>query len=520
MDNFLSGSEKYPKELLEGRVSVEGNVIASIYKDILLLDETELTSKDFITEDGVFYFGLAKLIRDRGFNVIDEVTILSNTTELVIDGFVDRGGWDTIQHFTDVINERNWEKYIDTLYRENIILNLHSNGFNLLNPIIEIDNKGKEKSIVPLLLFRKMSAEEVLDWYESKISGFGTGYSSKILEEEDIEITDDFLSKLCSGEESGVPFDIFYNSEDDSESYCLPQISKHINGMQDGTSNCIAGHSSTGKSTLSVSMLMGLIYRGRKVLYISNEEKSKAFKIRFILWILAKRFKYFNITKKKLTNGDLTEIDKEYLKKAQLFWNETIKGNFKFISIPDSDIALVKKKCRENILKYGFDVVYYDTMKLDMNGNDDNHWLSLIKDARALDVIAKKYNIIMIFSLQLALNSLGRLFLDSNCLSMSKQIKETLTTLILMRTVYSEELDKENKKFYISPFRRKLTAGKWINEEYEVDKDGVYRCVFIDKSRESENSSDTGIAHLLKFNGAAGTFSEVAMCKPKHGIIQ
>ncbi len=41
----------------------------------------------------------------------------------------------------------------------------------------------KDKKVIPLKLFRKMTAEEVTDWYEARISTYGTGYSSKILEE-------------------------------------------------------------------------------------------------------------------------------------------------------------------------------------------------------------------------------------------------------------------------------------------------------------------------------------------------
>ena len=49
MGKFISGCEKYPKELLEGRQTIEGSVIACIAKDLLLLDECGLTVNDFIT---------------------------------------------------------------------------------------------------------------------------------------------------------------------------------------------------------------------------------------------------------------------------------------------------------------------------------------------------------------------------------------------------------------------------------------------------------------------------------------
>ena len=44
---FLSGIEKkYPEELLEKRMEIEGNCIACLWKDPLLLDEYDFTIAD------------------------------------------------------------------------------------------------------------------------------------------------------------------------------------------------------------------------------------------------------------------------------------------------------------------------------------------------------------------------------------------------------------------------------------------------------------------------------------------
>ena len=61
MMEFLTGvKEKYPAQLLKGRIQVEGNVISCFFKDMLLLDDTTFESKDFVTTDGLFYFSLLK----------------------------------------------------------------------------------------------------------------------------------------------------------------------------------------------------------------------------------------------------------------------------------------------------------------------------------------------------------------------------------------------------------------------------------------------------------------------------
>jgi KaiC/GvpD/RAD55 family RecA-like ATPase len=486
-----------------------------LWQDALLIDESNLDTKNFLTKDGAYYFALAKNLRSKGFTSFDEVTVLSNISDELLLGFNERGGWTTIQVLIDVINNKNYETYLDILYRENIIIGMFDDGFNLLK---EIDVNGK--SIVPLNMFRKMDSESVLDWYESRLTTYGTGYSSKVLEEEEIDFDDEFIDNCAEGLENGVPFDIAGYDINNNQMNCFPFLSNQINGLLDRTFTMLGGYSSVGKSTIWITILMALMYRGRRVLIISNEESIKKFKIKFMIWLLAKYRRYFKLTKKKMTSGEISENDRKELKIVQQYWRENFKSKLKFIAIADADMNTVKKKIRENVLKYGYDTVLYDTFKLDFEDSNSKEYLSLIKDSRELDKLAKKYNIIMLASLQLAIHTLGKLFLDSSVLSMGKQIKEVLEGLMLMRTVYPEELDPENKKYYCKPFRLKKVNDKWIEEPYEPDQTATWRMLFVDKTRSGSNSSDTGVAYLLKFDGEHSIFREVAQCRPKHGYIQ
>lgn len=501
--------------MLKGRIETEGNVISCFFKDMLLIDDTTFEQKDFVTADGLFYFSMLNQLRNKGFYSLDEVTILSNLSQDAIDKYEDMGGWDSIQHQIDIINTQNFDTYIDVLYRENILLHMHSDGFNLLR---EIDVNGKK--IIPLKLFRKMTAEEVTDWYDARISSYGTGYSSKVLEEEEIDFDDEFIESCQEGEENGVPFDIAGYDINGEEINCFPFLSRQIMGLLEGTFTMMGGFSSVGKSSWWVTVLMSLLYYDRKILIISNEESVKKFKVKFMIWLLGKRNRYFKLTKKKMTSGDINAESRDQLTQVQKFWRENYKGRVKFISINDADMRVVKKKIRENVLRYGYDCVLYDTFKIqesDFEGTRQD--LSLVRDSRELDKIAKKYNIIMLASVQLAERLKGKLFLDSSVLSNSKQIKEILENLFLMRTVYDEELDEKNK-FYCRPFRLKKVNDKWIEEEYAPDRNAVYRALFVEKTRNGNNSSDTGVAYLLKFDGDHCIFREVAQARFKHGEIK
>lgn len=482
---------------------------------MLLIDDTTFEQKDFVTSDGLFYFSMLNQLRNKGFYSLDEVTILSNLSQDVIDKYEDIGGWDSIQHQIDIINTQNFDTYIDILYRENILMHMYSDGFNLLK---EIDVNGKK--IIPLKLFRKMTAEEVTDWYDARISSYGTGYSSKVLEEEEIDFDDEFIESCQEGEENGVPFDIAGYDINGEEINCFPFLSRQIMGLLEGTFTMMGGFSSVGKSSWWVTVLMSLLHYDRKILIISNEESVKKFKVKFMIWLLGKRNRYFKLTKKKMTSGDINTESRDQLTQVQKFWRENYKGKVKFISINDADMRVVKKKIRENVLRYGYDCVLYDTFKIqesDFEGTRQD--LSLVRDSRELDKIAKKYNIIMLASVQLAERLKGKLFLDSSVLSNSKQIKEILENLFLMRTVYDEELD-EKSRFYCRPFRLKKVNNKWIEEEYAPDRNAVYRALFVEKTRNGNNSSDTGVAYLLKFDGDHCIFREVAQARFKHGEIK
>ena len=486
-----------------------------MFKDMLLLDDLELKKEDFITNDGRFYFGLLTQLRKKNFYSLDEITILSNMNDEVIERYEACGGWESIQHQIDIINDKNFDTYIDILYRENIMLHMYDDGIDLLHTV---DVNGKK--VVLLKLFRKMDADSVQDWWDARIASYGTGYSSKILEEEEIDFDDEFIDNCEEGLENGVPFDIAGYDVNGEEINCFPFLTRQTMGLLEGTLTMLAGFSSAGKSTWFVTVIMALLFHGRKVLIISNEERVKKFKAKFMVWLLGKRNRYFKLSKSKFLSGDINEESRKQLADVQKFWRENYKGKLKFISIADADMSVVKKKIRENALRYGYDTVLYDTFKIqekDFSGQRQD--LALVRDSRELDKIGKKYNLIMLASVQLAEYMRGKLFLDSSVLSNSKQIKEILEGLFLMRTVYDEELD-EKSKYYCHPFRLKKVDDKWIEEEYKPDRNAVWRILFVEKTRNGRNSSDTGCAYLLKYDGDHCIFRETCQCRPKHGEIK
>lgn len=520
MSEFLVGIEnKYPKEILEGRLTIEGNVVACLAKDMLLVDESKLTSEDFITEDGRFYFSLIKNMRDKNFAVLDDVTILSNAREEVIAQYNERGGWDSLENIIEIVNESNYETYQDQLYRENTICKLYQDGFNVLEPVL--NDKGKK--IIPLKLFRRMTASEVIDWYDARLASYPAANNSKIREDGNIGFGDDFIESCSMGQENGVPFGKSGLDINGEEINCFPFLSNQILGFREGTLNIMAAHSSTGKSAFWIGVLVSLLSQGRNILIISNEESKASFEVRFLVYWTWKYNRYYKLSKKKMLTGNLTDEDKEQIKIARAKWHELgFDERLKFISVTEMDMSVNKKLIRKEVLKRGVDTVLIDTLKLDFNNMSTARTdLDLVRDSRDLDAIAKKYNIIMLCSLQLAMNSKGTLFLTSNNLSQSKQIIEVCESMLMMRNVYPEELNKDDRRYFCHPFRKRQDpkTGEWKEEKYEADPNKVWRMVFFSKTRSGSNSEDLNRAFLMSYDGDHSRFVEEAWCKPAHGMI-
>ena len=516
MDNFISGvAHKYDKRLLEGRLTVEGNVIACIFSDPMYLSDYDLSTKDFITKDGVFYFSLAKYLQKAGYNTFDEVTVLSSVTDDTLDALKNRGGYETIQNLVDVVNTNNADTYFDNLYRENILLHLYDDGFNLFSLM-----EYKGKNIIPIETFRKMNSSNIIDWYETRLLDYDVGRISTVIDEEVIDFDNSFFESCQNGEKTGVPFETAGKDIGNEDTSVYPFLSRQISGFRRKTLSMIGGYSSAGKSTWLIGLIYSLIHNGEKVILVSNEEEIIKYKVKLLTWFLAKHNKYYNLTKKKILSGVINDEDKKQIKYFQKFWRENIKGKLKIVSTNDADINTVKREVKNSALKEGFSTFIVDTFKINETDIGTARTdLCLVKDSRDLAKLAQKLDMIGIATVQLAEGGRGKLFLDASSLSNAKQIKEILENLFLIRSVYSEELDSKNKNF-CKPFRLKKVGDKWIEEPYEADKSAVWRMLFVEKNRNGDNSSDTGKAYLLRFDGDHSIFRETCQCRPKHGRIE
>lgn len=268
--------------------------------------------------------------------------------------------------------------------------------------------------------------------------------------------------------------------------------------------NFVVTHNS---SFVFENMVLTLAQNDVKCAVISNEQRSKDFKILLLEHILTKEMNYAALTRKKIKQGDFTPEQRAKIKEAAKIAEEKY-CNIKFAKLFDNDFSKVQKIIKK-LSKVGYQLFMFDTMKSEDEINEAM-WQQLLMHSRKLFQLASKENISIVCTYQLALHTLNRRYLDASCLSNAKQIKEVFSEMIYLRELWDDEYPGE--KYDVKPYQMERDAnGKYTGNKVEqkVDPDERYVIAFVDKTR-----NDDGKQQLLyKFTGRFNWWKEVGFCK-------
>ena len=513
-ENFIPKTlETYDERLLERRMMTEGNVCGCLLKDVEFYDNCGLEVDDFITRHGRILFVIAQQLYDKGMKQLDEITYYSSLRpEFITEIESTVGGFQQIYNMMEVVATKNWDGYLDELLKSNALLELYKKGFSIFSEITL--NNGKR--VIPFEFFKELTSQEVLEFYEGTIASIQTkAKNAKFIEEGYIEFDDSWIRGLKNKEEMGVSYGEAGVDIDGNEIRTFPFMSANTLGFKPGTLSGFGSLSGTGKTTYMVTTAMSLVSKGEKVVMVTNESQIGDLKAIFLAWVVFRVFKYEKLSKRKILSGEFTEEDMDIIKKSKNFWKQNYANKIKIISLSDADATLSCQLIRQAILREGASVFIVDTMKMTLSDDlQDSTWVSLIKDVRSLTELAMRYNVIGLITLQLAPSTANRAWLDVSCLANCKQIKETLSNLILFRKLYQPELDPSSP-FYIRPFRKKQNEnGEWYDEPYDADPTKFYIIAFTDKTRRGIDSGVDGTAFLCRTDLDHASFFETARCYP------
>lgn len=478
--------EKCLEKINENREQIEAPFVFCFWKDPDLYDDYKFVNdkKDetLKSKDAQFYFNLGKALYDAGFRKFDNITVygfLQNKPN-VKETFEDYGGYREVENLKQLVNVENVDAYFDKIAKLNTLEALCELTFNSFEDVSKFD---------------KMSSQQVYDYFEYKLNDISIT-STHDVEEESLVIDDEFIEECNTGDAVGISY-----------AKNCPIMNYLTLGVPLGEMFMIAGHSGVGKSSFVFeNMVLPMAEEGVKVAIVSNEMRSKDYKIMLLAHILTKELNYWGLTRKQIKMGHFTNEQREMLNKAKKISHEKYSG-LGFIKLFDNDIGKVLKYIKKKS-KRGYQIFVWDTMKSD-DSLDEKMFLQLLINSRKVFQLASKENIAIIPTYQLALYTVNQRYLDASCLANGKQIKEVFSEMIYMRQLWQDEYTGE--KYDCKAYQlQKNEDGKYtkVKRMIELDKDKKYIVAFLDKTRNDEDKQQV----LYEVNGRFNSWKEIGYC--------
>ena len=478
--------EKSIEAINKNRAEIEASFVFCLWKNPDLYSDYKFVNEkeDNIikSEDAVFYFNLGRALYKAGYQKFDNITIHNflQDKKTIKKKFDEFGGYKTVEDLRGLVSIDNVEAYYDKIAKINTLEYLCKTSFSSFENIDKFD---------------KMSNQDIYDYFEYQLNNISVKNSYDI-KEENLIIDNEFIDECNTGDEVGISYG----------ANC-PILNYMTLGAPLGDMYMVAGHSGVGKTSFVFeNMVIPMNNDGVKVAVISNEMRSKDYKIMLLAHILTKDLNYWKLTRKQIKMGHYTDEQREMLNKAAQISKEKY-NNISFIKLFDNDVNKVLKYIKKTA-KRGYQVFVWDTMKSD-DSTDEKMFIQLLMNSRKVFQLASKENICVIPTYQLALYTVNQRYLDASCLANGKQIKEVFSEMVYMRQLWDDEYTGEKcdcKAYQL----QKDENGKYskIKKMIDLDKDKKYIVAFLDKTRNDEDKQQV----LYEVNGRYNSWKEIGYC--------
>ena len=477
--NLRLALEKINKD----REKQEACFVFSCWEDPGLYDEYKDVNangdKTLKNDDAKFYWELGRMMHDQGIKRFDAITLeafLSNK-ESTRKKYEQYGGYQTIRDLEELIDSDNVSSYYDAITKANslsVVAEKYEDLFtNKLDQLATISNDDV------------YGIFEVLNSSIAMSSGHG-------VEIEDLDVSDAFIERCKKGEANGISYG----------SAC-PILNYITLGLPLGDCYLITGSSGCGKSSFVFdNMAILLAVNNTKVVIFANEMKADAYRHLLLVHILTHEFKYYDITRKKLKLGKFTDEENEMIQKAIEVFKQKY-NNIKFVKLFDNNTTVLIKYLKKFAHK-GVKCFIWDTFKNDDISDGKEEWLQLLKNSRKVFNQVSALNVSMVMTFQQALYTTNQRFLDASCLAGSKQVKEVVSELIMMRRLWSDEYTGE---------KNDCRAWRWdkVNKTKEyltLDPEKKYTVIFINKTRNDEDNNQI----LFQWDAPWNHWRELGYC--------
>lgn len=471
------------KKINQDREKVEACFVFSCWNNPELFDEYKDVNvgkdKTLINADAKFYWSLGIGMYKQGIKKIDAITLeafLKDNTQ-IRKQYEKYGGYTTIEELRSLVYPDNTDAYYDKLCRMNSLSYLAKKTEDIFDNIEDFNNATNEDIFATFDLLNNSIA-------------LRTNHDSEI---ENLRVTKEFVQNNQSGENIGLNY---------SEN--APLLNYVTLGVPLGDVYLFAAHSGQGKSSFIFENMAIPISQDTPVAILSNEMNISTYQNMLAAHILTKDMDYWKLTRKKIKIGQYTDEDLKVLDEA-IKISEEKYPNIKFVKVFNNDIEMISKYIKK-LAHMGVRYFIWDTFKGDDISDGSEAWYQLLMNSRKIFNLVSKLNVALTCTFQLALYTSNQRYLNAGCLSSSKQIKEVVSELVMMRKLWDDEYT--GGKFDCKPYRYKKDHNGKIKEELTLDREKTYYICFIDKTRNDEGDRQI----LYEWKSAWNRWYEVGYC--------
>lgn len=204
-----------------------------------------------------------------------------------------------------------------------------------------------------------------------------------------------------------------------------------------------------------------------KILIIANEQDKKTFQKMFLVAIYSYIYRNVKensklnnrfIHRHRLERGTSTDLDKKLINDTYNFYIKNFRKRVKFVFMPMFNKEDIET-CILSNARRGYKNIILDTLKAEQKGE----YQLLSNLATRLDMIAKANDLRIIATVQLAIYTMNRKYLDHTCLAESKQIVEIAEHSLYFRYTDEEEISS----LTVNKYTDIISDGKVIDVSIE-----------------------------------------------------
>lgn len=456
--------------------NAELKFVGALYNDVTLVHDYKIPNTIINNTAWKFYYLLVKnLVKKKKVEVVEQVEVdmyLEELGDKALSNYEKFGGWNTITKLQSMGKTDN----IESSYSD-------MNRFTALQRMIALNYPVEENWET----YKNTTIEQLEAIAESQVSNIF----------EDINIGDDKVIDLKKGvnkmiEEArkGVKRGLPLYSD---------LLNSLVNGLALGNITMLAGASGTGKTYLTMTMVLPTIIKEKEpVLILVNEEGEEKWQQELVTWVINNvitsgmheeyaPYLGMSFIKSAFYQGDFTAEENELLDLADEWIEENIPDDLlNFVEFETYAAHKAIKRIRQFATSRGIKYFIIDTMKLDNDlaaGNpNDQSWLQLQQNMVRIYNAIKPSGLNVHLWVTYQLNKTQRTkFLDQTSLGMSKNVADVVSTLILVRNL------TENEK---KDGGLKVLKG---DSQVTLDEQNDYMVAFLDKNRRGTTSLQTVI---------------------------